>query len=235
MRKGLVWIGIVVIAVALGVGAATFFGRLASAAPFGEVVQEPAPFTQGQGTSPYGWMGPGMMGGGYGNLPPTGNRISIDQAVELAKQYVSNYGNGLQVSEAMEFSQNFYAVVKEASTGRGAFELLIDPYTGAVYPEMGPNMMWNTKYSPMGGMMADFQSGDNTLSIDQTAQSAQKYLDANLPGAKLNLDGVSFYGHYTFDYQVNGKTVGMLSVNGVTGDVWLHNWHGDFIQELEVK
>ena len=56
-----------------------------------------------------------------------------------------------------------------------------------------------------------------------------------MPGAKPNLDGVSFYGHYTFDYQMNNKIAGMLSVNGITGDMWLHTWHGDFIQELEVK
>jgi len=25
----------------------------------------------------------------------------------------------------------------------------------------------------------------------------------------------------------------MLSINGYTGDVWYHNWHGDFIQMKE--
>ena len=37
--------------------------------------------------------------------------------------------------------------------GIHAFELLIDRHSGAVYPEPGPNMMWNTKYGHMGGMM----------------------------------------------------------------------------------
>jgi len=49
----------------------------------------------------------------------------------------------------MQFESNYYAIVMEQSTGLGAFELLADPQTGAVFPEMGPNMMWNTKYSPM--------------------------------------------------------------------------------------
>ena len=83
--------------------------------------------------------------------------------------------------------------------------------------------------------MGGFQYGDNTISLDQAAQAAQNYLDANLPGAKLSPDGVSFYGLYTFDYQINNKTAGMLSVNGVTADVWPHTWHGSFIQEVEVK
>jgi hypothetical protein len=235
MRKVLIWIGVVVVAAGLGVGAAAVVGRLASALAFGVGGQRLAPFTQGQGTSPNFWMGPMMMGRGFRNRSATGQRISMDKAVDLAKQYAASYGKDLQVSEVMEFSENFYAVVKEAGTGRGAFELIIDPYTGAVYPEMGPNMMWNSKYSPMGGMMGGFQGGDNTVSLDQAAQAAQKYLDANLPGTKLETDGVSFYGHYTFDYQMNDKIAGMLSVNGVTGEVWLHTWHGDFIQELEVE
>jgi hypothetical protein len=234
MRKVLIWIGVIVVAAGLGVGAAAVVGRLASAPASGVEGREAAPFAR-TGNIPYSWMGPGMMGRGFRNRSATGQRISMDNAIEQAKQYVSNYGKDLQVSEVMEFSENFYAVVKEASTGRGAFELIIDPYTGAVYPEMGPNMMWNSKYSPMGGMMGGFQGADNTLSLDQTAQAAQKFLDANLPGAKINQDGVSFYGHYTFDYQMNDKIAGMLSLNGVTGEVWLHTWHGDFIQELEVK
>ena len=53
-----------------------------------------------------------------------------------------------------EYTQNFYVLFKEKSTGIGAFEMLIDKYTGSIYPEMGPNMMWNTKYGMMnGGMM----------------------------------------------------------------------------------
>ncbi len=235
MQKVLIWIVIIVVAAGLGVGAAAGIGGLASAATSRAAVQRLTHFTQGQGTSPTWGMGPGMMSGVFGNPSATGQRISIDKAVDLAKQYASNYGKDLQVSEVMEFSENFYAVVKEASTGHGAFELLIDPYTGAVYPEVGPNMMWNSRYSPMGRMMEGFQGADNTLSLDQAAQAGQKYLDINLPGARLNTDGVSFYGHYTFDYELNGKIAGMLSVNGITGDVWLHTWHGDFIQELEVK
>ncbi len=209
MKKYLIWVVTVVIAVGLGVGAAAVIGKSIPAAA--------------------------ARMGILGNSSTTGQRITIDEASNLAKQYVSNYGNNLQVSEVMEFTDNFYVVVKESNTGRGAFELLIDPYTGAIYSEPGPNMMWNSKYSPMGGMMGGFQSGDNTLSLDQAVQGVQKYLDANLAGAKISPDGISFYGHYTFDYQINNKTAGMLSVNGVTGDVWLHTWHGSFIQEVEVK
>jgi len=52
----------------------------------------------------------------------------------------------LEVAEMMEFSNHFYAIVQEESTGIGAFEVLVDKVSGAVHPEPGPNMMWNLKY-----------------------------------------------------------------------------------------
>ncbi len=57
----------------------------------------------------------------------------------------------LALTEVMEFAYNFYAEVEEKSTGIQAFEILIDRYNGIVYPEPGPNMMWNTKNGHMGG------------------------------------------------------------------------------------
>jgi len=29
----------------------------------------------------------------------------------------------------------------------------------------------------------------------------------------------------------DGKVIGMLSVNGTSGQVWYHTWHGAFVQE----
>lgn len=195
----------------------------------------------------YRGMGPGMMGGcnnnsgqgnwgmgmmgGWNGAIQTGQRISIDQAIASAKQYAAGYGQGLTVAEIMEFNNNFYISVKETSTGRGAFELLVDPYSGAVYPEIGPNMMWNTRY----GHMGNGQVVENRLTVDQAVQQGQTYLDANLAGAQLQSDGTSFYGYYTFDYKINDQVAGMLSVNGFDGSVWLHTWHGQFIAEQEVK
>jgi hypothetical protein len=31
------------------------------------------------------------------------------------------------------------------------------------------------------------------------------------------------------------QVYGMLSVNGYTGDVWYHTWHGDFIDMTELE
>ena len=139
-----------------------------------------------------------------------------------------------QVAEIMQFSQNFYVEVHEASTGIGAMELLIDPYTGAVHPEPGPNMMWNTKYGHMNGMgMMGGRylgsSGAMRISGDQAVNLAQKWLDAHMSGVMAGDEAEAFYGYYTIHTMTDGAISGMLSVNGYTGQVWYHSWHGDFI------
>jgi hypothetical protein len=45
----------------------------------------------------------------------------------------------------------FYVLSHEKSTGLGAFEMLINKYTGGTYPEMGPNMMWKRSTARMLG------------------------------------------------------------------------------------
>ncbi|MCL5256169.1 MAG: hypothetical protein M1319_00015 [Chloroflexi bacterium] len=206
-------------------------------------------------TGPAGGPGPGYYGGmpcgGWGwnsGTTPTGQPISLDQAVTDVQNYVKAGGNpDLVVTEVLEFQYNFYAMVKEQSTGIYAYELLVDKYSGAVYPEMGPNMMWNTKYGHMagwgGGMMGGWWYGRNqtqtpntpmTVTADHAKQISQQYLDANFPGTAAE-DINTFYGYYTIHFTKDGKVAGMLSVNGYTGAVWYHSWHGDFIQETSVS
>jgi len=208
--------------------------------------------TQGYtSTVPYGYrswgMGPGMMGqgmmggwGGYGyGYAPNAKPISLDQALTSSKQYVASFNNGdLALVEVMEFSNQFYGEVKENSTGIHAFEFLVDKYTGAVYPEYGPNMMWNAKYSPMGwmhgGFWFDTASAQNSVTPAQARQNAQQYLDTYMPGTKVAEDADAFYGYYTIHVLRDRKEIGMLSVNGYTGAVWYHTWHGAFVQTKEL-
>ena len=106
-----------------------------------------------------GRMHGGMMGGfwqgGSSSATPLG---SLAEAQPAFQAYLDRLGNAdLALGEVMEFQENFYAVVTEKSTGAAAFELLADRQSGVVFPEYGPNMMWNTKYGHMagsGGMMA---------------------------------------------------------------------------------
>ncbi len=235
MRR--VLIGIIVIAVgsSLGLAAAIGAGTLARRSA---LVNAPGTVA-GYGWQGSGRTGPGMMGGGVpggmmGNLyngSPTGQRLSMDKIVERATQYAASYGQNFDVAEVEEYANNFYAVIREKDTGRGAFEILLNPYTGSITGEPGPNMMWNAKY----GHMGSWASGDNALTLEQARALAQKALDSSVAGGKVHEDARVFYGYYTFDYDINGQMAGMLSVNGISGAVWPHTWHGQFVAEKEMN
>jgi hypothetical protein len=224
----------------------------------------------GRGQNMMGGNG-GMMNGNSGNMMNGYNNtdltpLTVDQAKAAAEQYLANLDNSdLQIAEVMIFDNNAYVVVKETSTGNGAFELLADSASQIAYPEHGPNMMWNLKYGGLnhqymmgansgmmggsGGMMSgdgNMMSGwDSTVPVDASATMtvtpeqaiayAQKYLDTNISGTTAATDPIQFYGYYTLDFEKDGKVAGMLSVNGYSGQVFLHTWHGTFIEETAVQ
>jgi len=200
----------------------------------------------GRGNNGYG---PGMMGNQSNNTNAA--PLSVEQAKTSAESYIKTLDlNGLQVSEVMVFDNNAYVVVKETSTGNGAFELLVDPASQNAYPEFGPNMMWNLKYGGlnhsqmmggrngmmggrngmMGGNGLDATvptevSNEMSVTPENAIENAQKFLDTNLKGATAATDPVKFYGYYTLDFEKDVKVAGMLSVNGYSGQVFLHTWH----------
>ncbi len=199
-----------------------------------------------------GGLGPWMMGPGYGANTQAGS-LNIDGAADRVKDMLQAQGNAdLTIGEVMEFSNHFYALVKEKSTGLGAFELIVDR-NGFIHPEPGPNMMWNAKYGHMAGfggmgMMSGMmghgygavpqgwsgQPGAPTqaMSVERAKQIAAQSLSTALLGAAPD-HGTAFYGYFTFDVERDGTTAGMLSVNAYTGQVWYHSWHGTFVQEKE--
>jgi hypothetical protein len=211
------------------------------------------PSMMGSGRGGYG-MGPGMMGG-YGSNNETNSNVTpltVDQAKTAAEKYIQSLNiQGLMAGEVMVFDNNAYVVVNESGTGLGAFELLVDPASQVAYPEYGPNMMWNLKYSGMnhgsmmggkGGMMGGWNnkstipatvSVDMPVTKDQAIKNAQAYLDQNQPGTIAATDPMQFYGYYTLDFEKDGKVAGMLSVNGYNGQIFLHTWHGSFIEEVK--
>lgn len=202
-------------------------------------------------SSPGGMMGLGGRGYGFqrGSLADGEGTLSLSEAGEAVESYLASANlPDLAVAEVMEFSNHFYAEVEEKSTGVHAVELLVDKNTGRVYPEYGPNMMWNTKYGRhsgsgwggmMGGMMGGFNvqepSADMSISADQAVEYAQRYLDAYAPGKQAADQADVFYGYYTIHVLDDGQVYGMLSVNGYSGQVWYHNWHGQFVDMLELE
>jgi hypothetical protein len=123
--------------------------------------------------------------------------------------------NGLHTGEVMQFSDNFYVELKDAS-GASATEVLVDPATGAVFTEFDPAMMWTTGTAP------------DAVSSNRATAIANAWLQANAAGQSVGSTDL-FPGHYTMDTVSGGNTVGMLSVNATTGAVWYHTWHGMFV------
>lgn len=181
-----------------------------------------------------GWSG-ATTGGVMGRFFSGGSSdIGMDRAVTIAQGVAASYpGGGLQADEVIEFTNNYYASIREKGTGTGAFEILIDQTTGSVVREPGPDLMWNAKYSAMGGGMmggvAFTGSGPMTVTANQAQDIAQHWLDINKSGTSAKTAD-PFYGYYTVDFQRDGKLVGMLSVNGHSGQVWYHTWHGAFVE-----
>lgn len=206
-------------------------------------------------------MGPGSMMGGHGGMmggydgmmdegwmmgaPGRSTRSAEALDPEVAQQAVESYlehagYDGLEVREVMVFDNHAYVEVAETETGIGAMELLVDPETLAVYPEYGPNRMWNEKYGHMTGsagmgmMMGGYayrsgSTGDEMqVSESQAIELAQANLDRAQPGATAD-EPEAFYGYYTLHVLRDGQVVGMLSVHGATGDVFPHTWHGTFV------
>ena len=143
MQKGYVYIGIGILALAT-----------ALALP---VIAQPRIGGPGGGWGPGGMHGGGMTGGAWMGGPRVGQAVTpvttIDGAASRAREALAGYPGDLAVAEVMEFSNHYYVLVKEKSTGRGALELIVER-NGFVHPEPGPNMMWNTKYGHMAASAA---------------------------------------------------------------------------------
>ncbi|MCL6087408.1 MAG: hypothetical protein M1475_03265 [Actinobacteria bacterium] len=181
----------------------------------------------------------GMMRGfNSGNQYADIQNISFEKVKSAVEKYLNDIGlQNVKVKEIMEFSNNYYIETIEEKTGFGAIELLFDKTSGAIFPEYGPNMMWNQKYGMMNSGFAGNQYENNMRIDEQKAiELANNYLSKVSQNEFAGDEGQKFYGYYTIDtVNSDGAVVGMLSVNGFTGQVWYHSWHGTFIEMKEYE
>jgi len=80
-----------------------------------------------------------------------------------------------------------------------------------------------------GGTSTSGAPSATSVSLAEAHTLAQRWLDANEPGVKVETGGDAFPGYYTLETLKGGKITGMISVNASTGAVWPHWWHGAFI------
>jgi len=201
------------------------------------------------GNNYQGMAGDGMLGWFGSDNDSNVEPISMETAKQAIEDYLKELNNpDLELKEIMIFDNNGYAIIAEKSTGIGAMELLIDPATLSVFPEYGPNMIWNLKYGHMsgngmmgryGGMLGNrydysqSSSASMTVTAEKALEIAQDYLDKEFPGYQTAEEATRFYGYYTIDILKDGKPTGMLSVNGFNQRVFFHTWHGTFIEMFE--
>lgn len=185
-----------------------------------------------------GMMSGGMMGGGMmGYYQNVSTALMQDKAAQIAKNYLASLNNpDLEIGELEEYSHNFYLSIVEKSTGKGAAEILIDRFTGSVHPEP-QSMMWNTKYGGMGGMMGGGwfggqRNGTMTVTPDEAETTAQRFLNVTYPRTETG-EIITFDGYYTIMTTMGEEHYGMLSINGYTGAIWYHTWHGLFLADVE--
>lgn len=192
-----------------------------------------------------GFPGMGQRGWGMGEMFSRGQEdsaapLTAEETEEIVQEWLKDLDqDDLVLGEVMVFDNHSYAQIMEKSTGIGAMEVLVDPATREVYPERGPNMMWNQKYSPMGSMHGrnwleaggdDADVAENMpVSLEQAVSAAQSYLDEYYPGEEVDDHGETFYGYYTLHVEIDGEVVGMLSVNGYNSQVFYHTWHGELL------
>lgn len=172
---------------------------------------------------------------GRSSLPLSESKdLSFESVRGLTEDYLKNYDGNFKITEIMEFTKNYYIEIIEEDTGIGAMELLVDKSTSSIFPEYGPNMMWNLKY----GMHSRMNSYNKSIGIPIDAEKAIELAKSYLNKAGLNEyvgdEAEKFYGYYTIHTtDKEGNISGMLSVNGFSGDVWYHSWHGIFIKMEE--
>jgi hypothetical protein len=188
----------------------------------------------------------------------TTTELTPNDAATKAQNYLNQTGySNLEVKTVQEYTNTYYVQIFEKDTGTGAFELAVDKYTGAVVPMQGPTMMWDTKYgvvgangmmgysatgySGYGGMMGsgglmNWLRGTPTaampISLTQAQTNAQQYLDTNYPGTTVGA-ATTYYGYYTMQVMdSNGNVVGVVGVNGATGQVMDYTWCGNFMRQI---
>jgi hypothetical protein len=105
-------------------------------------------------------------------------------------------------------------------------------------------MMWDIKdgmhagsgsergYGMMGWLNDQNYDLSAPMEIDavEAASIAQDYLVRVNSPLTVDDHGNQFYSYYTFHTLNGGQIEGMLSVNGYTGEVFIHSWHGEFLE-----
>ena len=206
----------------------------------------------GQGVSMMN-TGTGMMNSGIGlpsTLSPVATKpmtgflaqtfpvnITDQQAFNAVKDIMNDgFFGGADFhpgDEIIKFRNGWEIEVLDAQ-GAVVFEFIVDPSNGNVFPEMGPNMMWNTRFGMGGqgmiggGMMGQWgrvRAGTPfSISEEQARDIVQDYIEKN--NLNADIEEVEIHpGYWEMHLVPDGLLLWQIDVNGYTGAVWLETWH----------
>lgn len=167
-------------------------------------------------------------------LQNQGEKLDLKELKDKVEDYIHDYDKDLEIDETFKYDEGYYYFsIKEDDTNRGAMELLVNPYTGNIYPKPGPNVMWNQKYnmkynntyvgSGNSKIKEDYRSDfrKNKISEKEALKKARDYVERYISKEyDVPSNGEEYYGYYAFEIENGNKRVGMININGVTGEVW---------------
>jgi hypothetical protein len=162
------------------------------------------------------------------SLPePWGKSYLVDPQ-RVLESFLADLNPELKGGTIVDFGKEYYAEAVEKTTGVGAYEVIINRNTGAVYPAKGVNVDWNLKYSTVGtAVTLQDEIADpprSTISKAKAVEIAGQYLAEEQIELSLDDNARQFYGYYSLTALDAGKPVGILSVNGFNGRVVYRAW-----------
>ncbi|MFQ6039454.1 MAG: cohesin domain-containing protein [Candidatus Poribacteria bacterium] len=173
-----------------------------------------------------------------------GEEVNVEKAKEIAQEYLSSLNfPDLITGELVEYSRSFVVKYQEKSTGRYAFDVLVDKRDGRIYPAMGPTMGWDTKYGHADGMIGGMQGGmmgnlfgDMRINLDEAQSLTQRFLAQNNLQMTLKTDHLHLYhGFYEFHCEKDGEPAYLIAVNGYTGQVFYETWLGQIVSIIDLS
>jgi len=232
-RKRNLFLGLVAIALLVLAGAAIFFW-MRFATGTASVLPDPLAVRMAP-TDPCGCT-PGSSG-------DTDIPLGLAKTKSIVDDYLKNFNDAnLALKEIIVYNNNSYARIADRVTGINAMELFVDTETSIVISEYGTNFHWNLGYPSIpdsktigySGLVPPGPRTDNipnllSISSQQAEVIAREYLQQYRINARLSSNVDVFYGYYVMEYMKWGKVLGMISINGNTGEAFRHDWHQTFI------
>ncbi len=184
----------------------------------------------GRGNVGPGMMGgPGVMGGwngvpGWENLKRLDAPLTVDTAKDRVVSALKDWGyTDLVVDSVTAYGTGFYALVKEKSSGKAAFEAFVDPTYGTVAAGHGPEAAWNTKYGR--SLSWPLPSG-KTITADAAKNLVQQWLERSRDRTAYELKVTELPGYFSVQLLDGGKLSGLVAVNAYTSQVWYRGGRG---------